>query len=64
MMFYKDDRVRTIRGMGTVSYVRMSPPFYDQIASVSVILDSEKNVSGYTGTILNIKEIYGVCGND
>ncbi len=44
-------RVATPGGDGSVAYVRMSGPDSGDISSVSVVLDSKKNVRGYTGTI-------------
>jgi hypothetical protein len=55
--FTKGKRVNTPQGPGKIVYVRMAPPTYSEVASVSVALESRQNEPGYSGTIFKAEDI-------
>jgi hypothetical protein len=57
MNLSQGSKVNTPKGIGKVLYVRMAPPSYSEVASVSVILESKKNDPKYTGSIFSAQDI-------
>ena len=51
MSFDVGDRVITTKGPGVVSYRRMLPPNYVEVATYSIILDSKKDKPNYAGSL-------------
>lgn len=59
-MLFKGDRVLTQRGYGTVVYVRMAAPDFVRPAAVSVLLDSQRERPGYSGTSFHARDVLPV----
>lgn len=66
MIFSKGQRVRTRLGEGSVVYVRLRYPDYQEAEAYSVCLDSKKALSeqppfpNYTGTIFAANEVFSL----
>lgn len=57
MLFEKGDRVMTPGGAGTVSFKRMAPPNYSEVAAYSVRLDSRNNDPHYVSSMYSSEEV-------
>ena len=53
----KGDRVTTPLGTGTVAWLRLAPPLFVAPAAVSVVLDSQRDRRGYTGTMFPSEKV-------
>lgn len=56
-VFFIGQRVTTPKGSGAVAYQRTKPPDYTIAEAVSVVLDSERQRTGYTGTMFPAADV-------
>lgn len=52
MIIQKGARVKTPRGEGVIVYARLAPPTFNTPEVYSVLLDKNRKVIGYSGTII------------